>query len=78
MTDYFDSCLFTDTVSFAKVEQVVKMVVVSMRIHLEPENTDESFHFFIFCGGVVQFRLSTPRFEVSRSHTIRHTHIHTR
>ena len=48
MTDYFDSCLFTDTVSFAKVEQVVKMVIVSMRIHFEPENTDESLQFFYF------------------------------
>jgi hypothetical protein len=77
MTDYFDSCLFIDTVSFAKVEQVVKMVFFTTRIHFETGDKEKSLPFY-FCGGIAQFGLWQPRFAVSSSRKIRHTQTHTR
>jgi hypothetical protein len=55
MTDYFDSCLFINTVSIDKVERGVKMVSFSTRIRIEPESTEKSFPPpLFFFGGVGQ------------------------
>ena len=81
MTDYFDYRLFIDTVSFAKVEQAVKMFMFSTRIHFKAENRAESLHFFIFCSGVVQFwrcHLVLRLLDHTQLDTHTHTHTHGR
>ena len=44
---------------------------------LHAKSTDWQIFFFCFCGANAQFRPKPPHCEVSISHTIRHTHVHT-